>query len=98
MCGNYDTSGKHVPHVRTLIYLGKNLYKKRSHNEDEYIFLDEKISFIDDITFEDVKEQLLKDSEGSEQVIIPHDRLDAIKSFAEMLEWLESLRKTDSAD
>ncbi len=96
-CG-YENPGKLIPRIEALVYLGKNLETGEDQEGDEYLFQDPQIYFIEDVTVQSIKEEILSAVEGSGKIIIPDDSIHLMKSYDEMLEWLNSLRKSSGAD
>ncbi len=97
MCG-YENPGKPIPQIQTLVYLGKNLFKRDISEGDEYIFQDPQVYFIEDVTADDVKRHILDTSENSGRITVPQDSIDTVLSFDELLAWLETLRHAEGAD
>ncbi len=96
-CG-YETPGKPIPRIEALVYLGKNLETGEDQEGDEYLFQNPQIYFIEDVTVQSIKEDILNSAEGSGKIIIPADSIHLIKNYDEMLEWLGTLRKSKGAD
>jgi len=80
-----------------LVYLGKNLEAGEDREGDEYWFQNPQIYFIEDVTVQSIKEKISSSIEGSGKIIIPHDSVHLVKSFDELLEWLDTLRKSEDA-
>lgn len=96
MCGS-DNPGKPIPNLQALVYLGKRKLKGESESY-EYLFQHPQMYFIEDVTDEDVKQQILNALENSGRVGVHQDLIDTVKSFDELLQWLTSLRHADGAD
>lgn len=94
MC-NYETPSGLIPKVEALVYLGKNLHEKESE-DDEYYFQDPQIYFIDEVTIDYVREDIL--SSGSGELIVPADSIHSVKDYDELLQWLEEIRQLKGAD
>ncbi len=96
-CG-YESPGKPIPRIEALVYLGKNLETGEDQQGDEYLFQNPQIYFIEDVTPQDIREEILRSAEGEGKIIIPQDSIHLMKSYDEMLEWLHALRKSKGAD
>ncbi len=96
-CG-YENPGKPIPRIEALVYLGKNLAKGEDQEGDEYWFQNPQIYFIEDVTVQSIKEEVLRSVEGEGKIIIPKDSIHLMKSYDEMIEWLDTLRKSKGAD
>lgn len=96
-CG-YENPRKPIPRIEALVYLGKNISTGEDQQGDEYWFQHPQVYFIEDVTVQSVKEEILISVEGSGKIIIPHDCIDMVKSYNELLEWLETLRNSEGAD
>jgi hypothetical protein len=96
-CG-YENPGKPIPQIQALVYLGKNLSKNEKAGGDEYWFQNPQIFFIDDVKDQNIREEILKSVEASGKIIIPHDCVDMVKSYDELLSWLQMLRQSDDFD
>ena len=97
MC-SYENPGKPIPQIQALVYLGKNLFGKENSDGDEYNFYDPQIYFINDVTAEDVKAQILRAAKGSGLVTVPADCIHTMKSYDDLLEWLKILKHSEGAD
>jgi hypothetical protein len=96
-CG-YENPGKPIPRIEALVYLGKNLETGEDQEGNEYLFQNPQIYFIEDVTVQSIKEEILNSVEGSGKIIIPNESIHLMKSYDEMLEWLDTLRKSKGAD
>jgi len=97
MCG-YENPRKPIPQIQALVYLGKNLFEKEDSDGDEYFFQDPQICFINDVTAEDVKAQILSVTKDSGRVTVPEDCIHTMKSYDDLLEWLKMLKHSEGAD
>jgi len=98
MCG-YESPDKPIPRIEALVYRGKNLFEEKSEDkDDEYIFQRPQNYFINDITSEDMKKQIMTESKGSGDVIVPQDCIHLLKDYEELLQWLKELRQSKGAD
>ncbi len=57
-CG-FENPGKPIPRIEALVYLGKNLATGEDQESDEYWFQNPQINFIEDITVQNIKEEIL---------------------------------------
>ncbi len=95
-CG-YESPGKPIPRIEALVYLGKNLATGKDQEDDEYWFQNPQVYFIEDVTVQSIKEDILRAAEGEGKIIIPQDSIHLMKSYDEMIEWLDTLRKSKGA-
>ncbi len=94
MC-TYETPSGFIPRIDALVYIGKNLYKKES-DDDEYYFQDPQVYFINEVRIDYVRGEIL--GAGSGKLTVPADSIHIVKNYDELLKWLEELRKLKGAD
>lgn len=92
---NYETPSGLIPRIAALVYLGKNLHEKDS-GYDEYYFQDPQTYFINEVTIDYVREEILKSGSGLQ--IIPEDSIHSVKTCDELIQWLTELRTLRGAE